>query len=129
MITECPSCSLYGGERSNPQAEARTGESASRNASELDSASLHQAGVAKLPMMLKPATVGEVTLPCSRRTPRGDWRQRAEKERSRNLRDPLTVKAPGRESDGLIVAKKGLTSLERRGPTVSVQLSRRHAAA
>ncbi len=36
MTNRCPSCSQPGGERSNPQAEARRGEPASRNASELD---------------------------------------------------------------------------------------------
>lgn len=34
---------------------------------------------------------------------------------------------PRRESDGLIVAGKGVMSLERRGPTVNEQPSRRNA--
>src|SRR5690606_28038453 len=129
MTTECPSCSRSGGERSNPQAEARGGEPASRNASELDSASLHSVGVASLPKMVKPAIVGEVTLADSRRTPRGDWRQRVGKEKSRNLRGPSLAQAPRRESEDPIVAGKGLTRLERRGSTVNVQRSRQDAAA
>ncbi len=48
MVNRCPTCSQAGGERSNPQAEARCGKPASRNASELDSASLHYMGVAIL---------------------------------------------------------------------------------
>ena len=53
MITECPACSRIGTERSNPQGEARLDELASRNASELDSASLRKAGVAMLPDWLQ----------------------------------------------------------------------------
>ena len=45
--------------RSNPQAEALEGEDVSRNASELDSASLHKTGVARLPEMLKPTPVAK----------------------------------------------------------------------
>ena len=76
MSNKCPTCSQTGAERSNPQGEARRGEPASRNASELDSASLHKVGVANLPDWTKPATVGEATLERSRQAPRGDWRQR-----------------------------------------------------
>ena len=106
MITKCPSCSQLGGERSNPQAEAREGEPVSRNASELDSASLHKLGVTNLPETAKSVIVGEATLGSSRRTPRGDWRQRAGKEKSRNLRGPGVVLVIVRESDGLIVVRK-----------------------
>ena len=121
MTNRCPSCSQFGGERGNPQAEARCGEPVSRNASELDSASLRYVGVTKLPKVLKSAIVGEATLESSRRTPRGGWRRRAGKEKSRNLRGPAWAVTPRRESDGLIVARKGLIRLERRGPTVSVR--------
>ena len=112
-----------------PKAKHRKGEPVSRNASELDSASLHYEGVTKLPEMLKSAIAGEATPTSNRRTPRGDWRRRAGKEKSRNLRDPRRAATPPRESDDLIVARKGLTSLERRGSTVNVQQSRRNATA
>jgi hypothetical protein len=49
MLIECPTCSQTGAERSNPQGEVLCGEPASRNASELDSASLHyRTGAANL---------------------------------------------------------------------------------
>jgi hypothetical protein len=105
VLTECPTCSRIGTERSNPQGEARLDELASRNAIELDSASLRKVGVAMLPDMLKPATVGQETFVCSRWAPRGDWRWRVRKEKSRNLRDPNTGYRV-RESDVLIVVKK-----------------------
>ena len=125
----CPSCSQSGGERSNLQAEAWTGELVSRNASELDSAPLHYIGATKLPEMMKSATVDEATLERSRRAPRGDWRQRARKERQRNLRGPRVATASPRESDGPIVAWKGLINLERRGPAVSMQPTKPNATA
>jgi len=62
--------------------------------------------------MAKPATAGEATLERNRRAPRGGWRQRAGKEKSRNLRDPALAATLRRESDGPIVTRKGLTSLE-----------------
>ena len=129
MTNRCPSCSQTGVGRSNPQGEARCGEPVSRNASELDSASLHYKGVTKLPEMLKSAIAGEATPASNRRTPRGDWRRRAGKEKSRNLRDPHRAAMPVRESDDPIVAGKGLTRLERRGLTVSVQLLETNATA
>lgn len=115
MIIECSSCSLTGTERSNPQGEARRGEVVSRNASELNSASLDYSGVVNLPIKMKPVTTGEATFICSQWTPRGAWRQRAMKEKSRNLRGPIITDW---ESDTSIVAKKGLTNLERREVTV-----------
>ena len=88
MLIECSTCSRLGTERSNPQGEAWEGESVSRNASELASASLNYPGVGQ------PLRIGE-TCHCWGRnirnvqqTPRGDWRQRAEKEWLRNLGDP-----------------------------------------
>ena len=131
MLTGCPTCNQTCGERSNPQVEALCGEPASRNASELDSASLRRkSGVANHSDLLKPATVGEKTFTGSQLTPRGGWRQRVGKERSRNSGDPMpTFVLSEWESDGLIVAKKGLTILERRGLTVSVQRLKRHATA
>ena len=106
MLTECPTCSRVGTERSNPQGEARLDELASRNASELDSASLHKVGVAMLPDWLKPAAIGQETFVRSRWAPRGDWRWRVRKEKSRNLRDPSRLHDRARESDVLIVVKK-----------------------
>jgi hypothetical protein len=80
--------------------------------------------------MMKPATDGEATGKSSRRTFRGERRQRAETERSRNLGDPAQQNGMnvrfrvgrhnhagccGRESDRLIVARKRVTTVERRG--------------
>ena len=136
MSNKCPTCSQTGVERSNPQGEARCGEPASRNAIELDSASLRKVGTANLPDWTKPAIIGEAALVCSRWVPRGDWSQRVGKEKSSNLGDPAAGSKVGvdhracrRESDGLIVAGKGLTSPEPRGLTVSAQLLKPHATA
>ena len=113
MSNKCLTCSQTGAERSNPQGEARRGEPASRNASELDSASLHKVGAANLPEWTKPAIVGEAALECSRWAPRGDWRQRVGKEKSSNLGDPAVEGKVGedqrprrRESEGIVVAGK-----------------------
>lgn len=130
MPTKYPACSQTGGERSNPQAEARCGEPVSRNKSELDSASLHVMEVTKLPELLKSDTAGEGMLMSSQRASRGDWRRRAGKEESRNLRGPAELRSNHRrESDGPIVVGKGLTRLERRGPTVNMQRLRHDATA
>ena len=71
-------------------------------------------------------TVGEATLERSRQAPRGDWRQRVGKEKQRNLGDPADGGKVGvvhrpyrRESDGPVIVRKGLISLERRGPPQS----------
>ncbi len=101
----------------------------SRNASELDSASLLYVGVTKLPKKLKSAIAGEETLERTQRTLRGVWRRRAGKEKPRNLRDPHWAKVPMRESDDPIGALKGLIHPEPRGSTVNEQPSKRHAAA
>ena len=105
MLTECTTCSRVGTERSNPQGEARQDEPASRNVTELDSASLRYLGMAKLPELPKPAIIGEETFTSSQWIPRGGWRQRVGKEKSRNLRDPV-ISGYVRESDTLIVARK-----------------------
>ena len=128
MSTRYPTCSKASSERSNPQAEASRREPVSRNASELDSASLRLLGVTNLPDWLKSVTDEEAIPESIRRAPRGGWRQRAGKEKSRNLRDPQSLRTL-RESDDLIVVRNGLTSLERRGSTVSMQLLHDHAAA
>ena len=125
MSTKCPTCSLSAlkgvipkvkpdirGSRERPR-----GEPVSRNVNELDSASLHYVGVASLPELVKPVIADEETLQSSQRTPRGDWRQHAGKEKSRNLRDPsrpamlaarcgVGPSRPGRESEGIVVAGK-----------------------
>ena len=106
MTTGCPPCSQAGGERSNPQGEARGGELASRNTIELDSASLHYEGATILPEMVKSAITGGETSGSNQWAPRGDWRQRAGKEKSRNLRGPNPTHGRVRESDVPIVAKK-----------------------
>ena len=113
MSNKCPTCSQTGAERSNPQGEARCGEPASRNESKLDSASLRYMGAANLPKKPKPATDGEATLERNRQAPRGGWRQRAGKEKSRNLGDPADGGKVGvvhrphrRESEGIVVAGK-----------------------
>ena len=106
MSNKCPTCSQSGTERSNPQSEAQKGEPMSRNANELDSASLRNVGAANLPKMLKPEIVGQVTLERSRRAPRGGWRQRVGKEKHRNLGDPVWVITPHRKSEGIVVVKK-----------------------
>jgi len=106
MLTEYPTCSRIGTERSNPQSEARLDEPVSRNACELDSASLRKVGVAMPPITLKPVIIGEEIFECNRWAPRGDWRWRMGKEKSRNLRDPDTSYFGIRKSDVLIVVKK-----------------------
>ncbi len=128
MSTRYPTCSKASSERSNPQAEASLREPVSRNASELDSASLHLLGVTNLPEMLKSVTDEEAIPVSIRQAPRGDWRQRTGKEKSRNLRGPRSTRTLW-ESDDLIVAGKGLIRLERRGSTVSMQRSQDYAAA
>jgi hypothetical protein len=81
MINGRESCSrpLSGWERSCPlklgKANARA--VASR---ELGSASLRKLGVASLPELVKPASVGKHSIPCTDRTPRGGRRQRAQTE-------------------------------------------------
>lgn len=127
MLIECTASSQCGGERSNPQVEARNGEPVSRNESELDSASLRYMRVAMLPKMLKPVTGDEETFLSNRRALRGGWRQRAGKDNSRNLRGPSWTKASWRDSDDLIVAKNGLIGREQRGSTVGKQQSRLYA--
>jgi hypothetical protein len=64
-------------------------ERVSPSASEPGSASLHQSGAAKLPKMMKPVTCREETGICTCRAPRGDRGERARKDASRNLGDPL----------------------------------------
>ena len=110
--------------------EASRGEPASRSASELESASLHTVEVASLPEMRKPAIDREATGARTDRTFRGEWRQRVGTERPRNLGDPAQrdglrvsdgvgrhnhAAGCGRESDRLIVARKRVTTVERRG--------------
>ena len=82
------------------------------------------------PEELKPAIGGEATGRSNRRTYRGERGQRAGTARSRNLGDPAQqgglcvdggagrhnrAAGCGRESERLIVAKKRVTTVERRG--------------
>ena len=62
---------------SNRLVEALEDNDISRNASELDSASLRKMGVARLPEMLKPTLVVKQRAIAANRLPRGGWRQRA----------------------------------------------------
>ena len=94
MLIECSTCSRLGTERSNPQGEAREGESVSRNASELDSASLDYSGSGQPVMVGETCHCRERNIHNVRQTPRGGWRQRAEKERLRNLGDPSGLRMP-----------------------------------
>jgi len=85
---------------------------------------------ANLPEMVKPATCGEATSDGNRRTPRGDRGERARKDASRNLGDPLRPgdRAGGRpginnrkvccswESERPIVAKKPWKQGGAKGP-------------
>ena len=65
-------------------------EVASPNASELDSASLHNNWrTANLPKWVKSGIDGEATNASNRRAARGDWRERATKEHTRYPGDPL----------------------------------------
>ena len=68
-----------------------------------------------LPEMLKPAAIGQETFVCSRLAPRGDWRWRVRKEKSRNLRDPNTAHGRVGESDVPIVWKKQGTACGAKG--------------
>ena len=113
MLIECSTCSRLGTERSNPQGEAREGKSVSRNASELASASLNYSGSGQPFRMGETCHCRKANIRQSRQTPRGDWRQRAEKDRLRNLGDPqgLRMSVSGQrgllwESEESIVVKK-----------------------
>jgi hypothetical protein len=81
MIKDRKSCSrpLSGWERSRP---LRLGKANARAVAsrELGSASLHKVGVASLPDRVKPVSVGKNSIKCTDRTPRGERRQRAQKE-------------------------------------------------
>ena len=63
----------------------------SPSASESDSASLRLLGAARLPEMMKPVTCREEMSICTCRAPRGGWEERARKDASRNLGDPLRL--------------------------------------
>ena len=96
MSIECSTCSLSALKGAIPKVKPEnrgprqrfSGEPVSRNIRELVSASLHYLRVANLPERMKPVMFGQATLVCSRSALRGDWRQRAGKEKSRNLGGP-----------------------------------------
>ncbi len=100
----------------------------SRSASEPDSVSLRLVKAASLSKVRKPEISGEVMGASSRWAFRDGWGRRAGTDRSRKLGDPAgwersqqgegrhnLIRGPGRESDRLIVAKKRLIPVERRG--------------
>ena len=64
-------------------------ERVSPSESEPVSASLHKSGAANLPDVVKPGTGREATSTCTCRAPRGGRGERARKDASRNLGDPL----------------------------------------
>jgi len=115
----------------------------SPSASESDSASLHRVGVVKLPEMMKPVTCREETSICTCRAPRGDWEERARKDASRNLGDPLwpgdrAGGRPGinnrrvcrsRESERPIVARKPWKQGGAKGPCCGQAESEKECAA
>jgi hypothetical protein len=86
--------------------------------------------------VVKPAIGGEATSLCIRRTARGGWEQRAEKDMlgtweshaggsdpnvaAEHIRLDLTVW----KSDAPIVAMKRVTTVERRGAAVDQQISK-----
>ena len=85
---------------------------------------------ANLPEMVKPETDPEATSVCRGSANRGDWERRARKDMPRNLGDPtrwrrsncvaecIRLCGPGRKSDAFIVARKRVTTAERRDATV-----------
>jgi len=116
MTTVCPSCSYSAPKGVIPN--AKPGNANLRAVTKVNSIRPRYTirEPANPPDRLKPVTVGQATLICRRQAPRGDWRQRAGKEKSRNLRDPLQPQSwrpcgvrPSRlqrESEGTIVAGK-----------------------
>ena len=114
MSIECSTCSRPGTERSNPQGEAREGESVSRNASELASAPLcRYLGSGQPPMDGETCYRCEANIHIFQRAPRGGWRQRAETDWLRNLGDPIglrmsavTLEWSRWKSDAFIVVRK-----------------------
>src|SRR5882672_11200548 len=81
MIIGRKSCSQTRSEWGRP-CSLKLGEANARAVAsrELGSASLHKVGVASLPNRVKPAPVREATTVGTDRTPRGERRQRAQKE-------------------------------------------------
>lgn len=67
---------------------------ASPNLRELDSASLHICRAANHPETVKPAIGEEAMSVCTRRDGRGDWRERALRDKPRYPGDPLRGFAP-----------------------------------
>ena len=132
-----------GGGRAAKWRDTTDRERVSRSASEPDSASLRQVGVAKLPEMPKPVTCREATGVCTCRAPRGGWGRRARKDASRNLGGPLWpgARAEGRpgihnrevccswESERPIVARKSWKQDGAKGPCCGQAESERECAA
>src|SRR5580658_7401858 len=86
--------------------------------------------MASLSQRVKPAASKLLMSSCVWRVVRGGWEKRAEKDKSRNLGDPLgwirsngsgeciSLCRPPGKSEAFVVAKKGVTILERRGAAV-----------
>ena len=94
--------------------EASGSELASRSASELESASLHQSEAASRPKMLKPAVSSEAMGECSCWASRGERRRRVRTEQPRNLGDPAWC-AAGRNAAGESITLRAATAGSRTG--------------
>ena len=135
MSTRYPACSESDMAEGNPSHEAPRSESAGRSNSEPELASLQSTGVTNLQERVKSGTERDKISEKSVQAPRGYKGQHVEKEQSRNLGGPheqCTRHKPNRgnhnaglvssrESEGSIVAKKEVTTLERRGLTADTQ--------
>jgi hypothetical protein len=82
------------------------GEDASLSVCKLDSASLRQSLVVKLPKKLKPAIDREGMGKCTYRTIRGGWRRRVSKERRGTPRRPFPM--PGQEGIDVLPEQRAM---------------------
>lgn len=94
--------------------EAPPSEHVSRNASEPDSASLYKFLVANLPDERKPATRTEERNANRCGARRGDWGERAPKERSRDLGEPTWRKEPAQGERG-VALWSGVVACDEKG--------------
>ena len=112
MLIECSTCSRLGIERSNPQGEAREGESVSRNASELDSASLHYSGSGQLVMVGETCYCWKANIPQARQTSSG-WLETACRERKvEELGRPIRAENARVEPNGFAMGVGGIHNSE-----------------
>ena len=122
-------------DESNPLHEASGNESVGRRNHEPKSASLSTSGVTNLLKLVKSDTGRDKIPEETDQTPRGERGQHAEKEQSRNLGGPCEQcvghkpnkgnhnldTGTQRESEGSIVARKEVTTLERRDLTADAR--------